>query len=358
MGDTIEHYDEEDEGLPRPMSLKDVIILKKSQQNKSFLGYEEKMSKINGDSVLVTKKMNYDDEKKLVSVSIEIGMSHKKNYLSQSFPDEIKVVKDYTRRPFIHSNTQQYVQSPLTNEIIAVNDMEEHMRLNLIDPRWRDQKKSMLDKIKQSSTASDDEIAFNIQNLAQNRPDIFGSTHHEKPPSLLSNVTAEVETQSEHIIHCYSKMNCESLKPISTKDQVLNTYYEAPCGNCIDNVVSTDQLLPNHLNKNNSFCDVFKSKKMTISKPNSLLKCSGTQLVRVHCEIPQSDTTFCGNNLEIHIQSLEIKVVSLKDRIMEIIGISSSKQKISMPGIGVLLDNNSLSSYNFEPGSVLLLEKN
>merc|ERR1711988_2024898 len=63
------------------------------------------------------------------------------------------------------------------------------MRINLIDSRWRHQKTSMLDKLKETTKASDDEIAFNIFNLAQHRPDIFAPTSNEKPTLSSTNLT-------------------------------------------------------------------------------------------------------------------------------------------------------------------------
>lgn len=67
------------------------------------------------------------------------------------------------------------VVSPITGELIALSDMEEHMRVSLIDPRWREQKEAMISKIRDTTRAADDEIARNLVGLAKTRPDIFGA---------------------------------------------------------------------------------------------------------------------------------------------------------------------------------------
>merc|ERR1711977_481051 len=61
------------------------------------------------------------------------------------------------------------------------------MRISLIDPRWGKQRDVLLNKIKETTLASDEEIASNIVNLARNRPDIFDSTKIEITAKALSS---------------------------------------------------------------------------------------------------------------------------------------------------------------------------
>ena len=68
------------------------------------------------------------------------------------------------------------VVSPITGELIPLSDMEEHMRVSLIDPRWREQREAMISKIRDTTRAADDEIARNLVGLAKTRPDIFGTS--------------------------------------------------------------------------------------------------------------------------------------------------------------------------------------
>ena len=68
----------------------------------------------------------------------------------------------------------KFVKSPITGELVAVDQMAEHMRISLIDPRWRTQREAMLAKIRETTKASDDEIGRNLVGLARHRPDVFG----------------------------------------------------------------------------------------------------------------------------------------------------------------------------------------
>jgi splicing factor 3A subunit 1 len=38
--------------------------------------------------------------------------------------------------------------SPITGELVAHADMAEHMRISLIDPRWKEQREIMLSRIR------------------------------------------------------------------------------------------------------------------------------------------------------------------------------------------------------------------
>ena len=57
--------------------------------------------------------------------------------------------------------------SPITGELIPLAQMQEHMRISLIDPKWKEQRDTMLSKIRETTKASDDEIGRNLLGLAR-----------------------------------------------------------------------------------------------------------------------------------------------------------------------------------------------
>ena len=98
----------------------------------------------------------------------------------------MKIVKNYKRLSQLEQSKgaastrpENVVVSPITGELVPIDEMAEHMRISLIDPKWREQKDAMLAKIKDSTKASDEEVARNVSSLASTRPDIFGSTEEE-----------------------------------------------------------------------------------------------------------------------------------------------------------------------------------
>ena len=77
------------------------------------------------------------------------------------------MVKNYKRQDFSSAGKTEYdptkfVISPITGELVPLEDMAEHMRVYLIDPKWKTQKEAMLSKLKETSKASDDEISKNL----------------------------------------------------------------------------------------------------------------------------------------------------------------------------------------------------
>lgn len=75
--------------------------------------------------------------------------------------------------------------------------MAEHMRISLIDPKWREQREAMLSKIRDTTKASDDEITRNLVGLAHTRPDIFGSTEEEVEQMVTYSIIEKQTTGEE-----------------------------------------------------------------------------------------------------------------------------------------------------------------
>jgi len=183
--ETIEFFDDEDKELPAPKSLGDVILMNKARRN---TGVETTA----GSHTYSNRKVRGSEQ--MSNTEVELPT---KNYESSGIhvvredTETIKVIKDYARHPVPHSNNVYYANSPFTGERVALNDMAEHIRTNLIDPRWKDQRQSMLNKFRNDTKATDNEIASNILNLAKHRPDVFGSTRDDDIFKISSNMKHE-----------------------------------------------------------------------------------------------------------------------------------------------------------------------
>lgn len=116
---------------------------------------------------------------------------------------DVKIVKNYQppgkdRKP-PQSQQQagtQKVVSPITGEVIDADKMAEHMRVSLIDPKWKQEREAMLAKIRDVSYASDDEIANNIVGLAKTRPDIFGSSDEEMSSAVSNEINRNTSSSN------------------------------------------------------------------------------------------------------------------------------------------------------------------
>ncbi|KAJ8555765.1 hypothetical protein K7X08_013261 [Anisodus acutangulus] len=102
--------------------------------------------------------------------------------IPEEWDPPMRIVKDRKRpeeRIGAGRDLIKYVVSPISGELVHVNEMSEHMRISLIDPKYNEQKKMMFAKIRETTLAHDDEISRNIVGLARHRPNIFGTTEEE-----------------------------------------------------------------------------------------------------------------------------------------------------------------------------------
>lgn len=89
--------------------------------------------------------------------------------------DQIRVVPTY--KPKVMSTKQSYasdeVIDPITGKSIPIKDMPEHMRIQLLDPKWAEERKKFQEKQKDSNLVSGDMIASNISRFSNQA---FGKT--------------------------------------------------------------------------------------------------------------------------------------------------------------------------------------
>ncbi|KAL3827719.1 hypothetical protein ACJIZ3_016521 [Penstemon smallii] len=180
--ETIDFADDKDEDLPPPMTLEEVIRRSKmsSMEEEEIIepGKEVEMEMDEEEVQLV--------EEGMCAASLEDNGDIKNNDAKATTDEQdppMRIVKNWKRpedRIPAERDPLKYVVSPITGELILINEMSKHMRMSLIDPKYKEQKDRMFAKIRETTLAADDEISRNIDGLARTRPDIFGTTEEEK----------------------------------------------------------------------------------------------------------------------------------------------------------------------------------
>eukprot|EP00250_Pteridium_aquilinum_P001080 c11289_g1_i2 orf=236-2677(-) len=198
--ETIEFADDEDDELPAPMTLEEVI-----RRSKALTLEEDEQI---ADAGKVVEMEMDDEEVQLVEDSMKAASLEEANSkandtaMSQVPPSTddteppMRIVKNWKRpeeRLPAERDPTKFVVSPITGELIPINEMAEHMRISLIDPKYKEQKERMIAKLRETTLATDDEISRNIVGLARTRPDIFGTTEEE----VSNAVKAEIEKKKE-----------------------------------------------------------------------------------------------------------------------------------------------------------------
>ncbi|KAJ0974427.1 hypothetical protein J5N97_016392 [Dioscorea zingiberensis] len=206
--ETIEFADDEDEELPAPMTLEEVI-----RRSKFSAVDEEEAMDVGEPGKEVEMEMDEEEiqlmEEGMRAARIEEnnGGEEKKGEMKASMGDEpeppMRIVKNWKRpeeRMAAERDSTKFVISPITGELIPINEMAEHMRISLIDPKYKEQKERMMAKIRETTLAADDEISRNIVGLARTRPDIFGTTEEEVSNAVKAEIEKKKDEQPKQVI--------------------------------------------------------------------------------------------------------------------------------------------------------------
>ncbi|VFQ73504.1 unnamed protein product [Cuscuta campestris] len=193
--ETIDFADDEDQDLPPPMTLEEVIRRSKissMDEEEEFVepGKEVEMEMDEEEVQLVEEGMRATTLEENPVQNSEVKA------ITEDQEPPMRIVKNWKRpeeRMLSERDPTKYVISPITGEMIPISEMSEHMRISLIDPKYKEQKERMFAKIRDTTLAQDDEISRNIVGLARTRPDIFGTTEEE----VSNAVKAEIEKKKE-----------------------------------------------------------------------------------------------------------------------------------------------------------------
>jgi len=69
--------------------------------------------------------------------------------------------------------SSRFQKCPICLELIAVDEISEHMRIELLDPKWKEQKSAWQHKTNASSYADSSQIGANLTDFARRRADVF-----------------------------------------------------------------------------------------------------------------------------------------------------------------------------------------
>ncbi|XP_072969365.1 probable splicing factor 3A subunit 1 [Typha angustifolia] len=195
----IEFADDEDEELPVPMTLEEVIRRSKMPTS------EEEATETTEPGKEMEMEMD-EEEIQLVEEGMRAARLDE-NGGDRMATDEneppMRIVKNWKRpedRLPAERDPTKFVISPITGELIPINEMAEHMRISLIDPKYKEQKERMMAKIRETTLAADDEISRNIVGLARTRPDIFGTTEEEVSNAVKAEIEKKKDEQPKQVI--------------------------------------------------------------------------------------------------------------------------------------------------------------
>jgi splicing factor 3A subunit 1 len=98
--------------------------------------------------------------------------------------EKLKVVSNYqpkvvSTKEITGDSSRTHIIDPITGKSIAIADMPEHMRIQLLDPKWAEERKRFIEKQRETNFVAGEDISANISRLAQARGDLFGMSQAE-----------------------------------------------------------------------------------------------------------------------------------------------------------------------------------
>ncbi|XP_071528382.1 splicing factor 3A subunit 1 [Panulirus ornatus] len=95
-------------------------------------------------------------------------------------------------------SSDQYLVSPITGERIAPDKVGQHLRINMLDPRWlEDRDRQLAERSNQESVfATGESIRSSLKQLAERRTDIFGAGDEE---TIIGKKIGEEEKREEKV---------------------------------------------------------------------------------------------------------------------------------------------------------------
>jgi splicing factor 3A subunit 1 len=103
----------------------------------------------------------------------QIILENKQN-INDSLPEPgMKIVKNYVRKTE-QINKQEFIKCPLCKENINLEDWPHHIKVELLDPKWKEIQKELQDRKTEINLAPTNEFIGYLSDFSKNRPDLFG----------------------------------------------------------------------------------------------------------------------------------------------------------------------------------------
>ncbi|KAG6621971.1 Splicing factor 3 subunit [Phytophthora cinnamomi] len=160
------------------------------------------LAQIDWHDFVVVETITFDDDDDLgASAAVEgeaKGSDDEDMDMEEDDDDEpkpdIKVVEDYV--PQATAATAQQPLLSVDGKTLSSAEANEHMRILLMNPKWREETQRHLEKQKESSYAAGSAIADSLRRFATKRADIFASSAEEEA-RLLQATTAPTAAEQQ-----------------------------------------------------------------------------------------------------------------------------------------------------------------
>merc|ERR1711976_467242 len=72
----------------------------------------------------------------------------------------------------LNASKSNFVESPFNGDMIPISEISQHIKIMLLNPQWKEQKKLLIDKIKATPFANNIDIVKNLGKLSENKKNV------------------------------------------------------------------------------------------------------------------------------------------------------------------------------------------
>jgi splicing factor 3A subunit 1 len=265
----------------------------------------------------------------------------------------------------------KFAVSPITGELVPMDEMAEHMRISLIDPKWKEQKDAMLKKLQGSNKVDDDQFAKNILSLAKSRPDIFASGNDKDVSTALNEQMKKHQQQQQQQPPALASIAAPTPQPAAP---VIPTMIQPPPMMAQQPMpppppppatIATNAGVGQKRGREDGGDDLdaepVKQKlrigEMELEDEDNWLDANpGTIKLKILCPDEAKDKNLNGQTIDLEFESGKETVLKIKQELKPLLGnLAQGKMKLEVKKMGFLKDANSLAYYNIKSGASIHL---
>ncbi|AAW40714.1 hypothetical protein CNBA0990 [Cryptococcus deneoformans B-3501A] len=167
--------------LPPPTSVEKLKSMSMAEKRMAAMVMEETGAGPTGETAPPAEEMEMEEdeeeeEARLQRIKAEQEQARAREVQRAAMEQRgMKIKKDYVPRGIQRTNAVATAICPNCGQSIPENELTEHMRIELLDPKWKEQKKQLeLRRAQAQQLQQGADVVSSLKNLASARTDIFG----------------------------------------------------------------------------------------------------------------------------------------------------------------------------------------
>uniref|UniRef100_A0AC35TH99 Splicing factor 3A subunit 1 n=1 Tax=Rhabditophanes sp. KR3021 TaxID=114890 RepID=A0AC35TH99_9BILA len=297
-----------------------------------------------------------------------------------NLPSEV-IIRDFDPKKQLKrvKNAETYVISPLTNEKIAADRLDKHVRFNTVTPQFKEQReREMALRMDEIEMIQGTDVSANLMVMAQRRKEIEEEGKNQKnkvePVKFADIIAAQDRSSSHQVNNDYLTSVGVKRNPIHVPPPMIEPpqyfarnlmppiqhnipiYYPNPMiDNQFSNVMNMNAtMIPPPINEMYMPGPSKKAKLEPEYVPEEEFLKTSPPEIQIVIEVPIDENGEAKMNVIQLSAEVRGSVSDVKTKIASQLNMVPSKLKLSQDG-NFLKDNQSVASYNLRNGTVLSL---